>query len=109
METLTSDLVDYSKNGTSYNNNSTLYNGKHNTTANAKGEKKWLNNVKNLLSGTVGGAAQTIVGHPLDTVKVRLQTTQGVYSSMVDCFRKTIEMEGFVGNVIIKSFIYEEN
>jgi len=29
--------------------------------------------IKDILSGTVGGVAQVIVGHPLDTVKVRMQ------------------------------------
>ncbi|CAM9474788.1 unnamed protein product, partial [Hapterophycus canaliculatus] len=39
-------------------------------------------------------------GHPLDTVKVRLQTqskTNPEFSGMMDCFRKTMAREGFKG------------
>lgn len=54
-------------------------------------------------AGTFGGIAQTIAGHPLDTVKVRLQTQVTVpgqlpqFAGMVDCFRKTVKGEGFFG------------
>ena len=40
------------------------------------------------------------VGHPFDTLKVRLQTqdmARPMYSGMVDCARKTIQGEGFGG------------
>lgn len=36
------------------------------------------------------------VGHPLDTVKVRLQTSNE-YSGMMDCFKKTIAKDGPTG------------
>jgi len=37
-------------------------------------------------------------GHPLDTVKVRLQTqTSNVYSGAIDCLTKTVKDEGFKG------------
>jgi len=52
---------------------------------------------KDLVAGTVGGVALVLVGHPLDTLKVRLQTqsvTNPVYSGMVDCAKKTIAGEG---------------
>ncbi|ORX62384.1 mitochondrial carrier [Hesseltinella vesiculosa] len=51
-------------------------------------------------SGTVGGILQVLVGQPFDTIKVRLQTqsvTNPIYSSMMDCVRKTKEKEGFKG------------
>ena len=41
-----------------------------------------------------------VVGHPFDTLKVRLQTQSAsnpLYSGMVDCARKTIKSEGFTG------------
>jgi solute carrier family 25 carnitine/acylcarnitine transporter 20/29 len=56
--------------------------------------------VKDLIAGTVGGIALVIVGHPLDTLKVRLQTQSSVnplYSGMVDCLKKTIAQEGLGG------------
>eukprot|EP00698_Gefionella_okellyi_P007425 TRINITY_DN1810_c0_g1_i2.p1 TRINITY_DN1810_c0_g1~~TRINITY_DN1810_c0_g1_i2.p1 ORF type:complete len:316 (+),score=43.58 TRINITY_DN1810_c0_g1_i2:76-948(+) len=52
------------------------------------------------IAGCVGGLAQVVSGHPLDTVKVRLQTqsaTNPQYSGMVDCIRKTVRSEGFLG------------
>jgi len=57
--------------------------------------------VKDILSGTVGGFAQVAVGHPLDTVKTRMQM-QGqpgaeVYSGMMDCCKKMFQREGFSG------------
>ncbi|OAY77129.1 Mitochondrial carnitine/acylcarnitine carrier-like protein [Ananas comosus] len=36
--------------------------------------KKMANIAKDLTAGTVGGAAQLIVGHPFDTIKVKLQS-----------------------------------
>jgi len=47
--------------------------------------------------------AQVVAGHPLDTVKVRLQTQIIVpgqppeYAGMIDCFRKTFAREGLSG------------
>ncbi|CAK0828104.1 unnamed protein product [Prorocentrum cordatum] len=54
---------------------------------------------KAVLSATGGGIAVTVVGHPLDTLKVLLQT-QGqpkVYSSLLDCTRKTYHRHGVLG------------
>jgi len=59
--------------------------------------------VKDILSGTMGGIAQTIAGHPLDTVKVRLATQVRIpgqklmYSGMIDCLTKTFKEEGAKG------------
>eukprot|EP00045_Choanoeca_perplexa_P021939 m.7878 g.7878 ORF g.7878 m.7878 type:complete len:296 (-) comp8962_c0_seq1:4-891(-) len=52
-----------------------------------------------LAGGTVGGVMQVIVGHPLDTVKIRLQSEQGgkYYNGSWDCLTKTIRQEGFRG------------
>jgi len=51
----------------------------------------------------MGGVAQVFAGHPLDTVKVRLQTQQVIpgqapqFNGMVDCFSKTFKNEGIRG------------
>lgn len=55
---------------------------------------------KDIVAGCARGIAQVCVGHPLDTIKVRLQT-QGpgsmAYSGVTDCFKKTLAAEGFFG------------
>ncbi|KAF5805214.1 putative mitochondrial carrier domain superfamily [Helianthus annuus] len=56
---------------------------------------------KDLTAGTIGGAAQLIVGHPFDTIKVKLQS-QPVpppgqlprYSGAIDAVKQTIAAEG---------------
>lgn len=53
--------------------------------------------IKDIVAGSVGGVAQVLSGHPLDTVKVRLQTQAGVYKGTVDCLTRTIKEEGFAG------------
>ncbi|CAG8490285.1 3295_t:CDS:2 [Cetraspora pellucida] len=57
--------------------------------------------IKECFSGTVSGITQVLVGQPFNTVKVRLQTQPApkpgqplLYSSMLDCVRKTSK-EGF--------------
>ncbi|XP_051927508.1 solute carrier family 25 member 48 isoform X1 [Hippocampus zosterae] len=40
--------------------------------------------VDDFLAGWVGGASSVVVGHPLDTVKTRLQAGNG-YKNMIDC------------------------
>lgn len=59
---------------------------------------------KDIASGTFGGFAQVAVGHPLDTMKVRLQTQRPdpvtgkmPFDGMVDCARKTFAGEGVAG------------
>lgn len=34
------------------------------------------------------------LGHPLDTIKVRLQTQKGLYTGAIDCFVKMVKTEG---------------
>ncbi|XP_051519390.1 solute carrier family 25 member 45 [Myxocyprinus asiaticus] len=48
------------------------------------------------IAGWISGAVGLVFGHPLDTVKVRLQT-QSVYSGILDCVVKTYTHEGFHG------------
>lgn len=56
---------------------------------------------KDLTAGTVGGVAQLIVGHPFDTIKVKLQSQPPplsgqppMYFGATDAVRKTIAAEG---------------
>jgi len=49
-------------------------------------------------AGTVGGIGAVLVGHPLDTIKVRLQTSRtGGEMSMLSCARMTMREEGIRG------------
>lgn len=59
---------------------------------------------KYFLSGGFGGVCTVLAGHPMDTIKVRLQTMPlpqagqvALYGGTWDCFRKTIQKEGFRG------------
>ncbi|KAK9720083.1 hypothetical protein K7432_004345 [Basidiobolus ranarum] len=55
---------------------------------------------KSFLAGTFGGCAGLIVGHPLDTVKVRLQSQTKahlVYRGTAHCFTSIIKYEGVKG------------
>jgi len=45
------------------------------------------------IAGSVAGAAGLVVGHPFDTVKVRLQTSQ-TYTGVTHCVRKIVVEEG---------------
>ncbi|MDP2437091.1 MAG: MC/SLC25 family protein [archaeon] len=64
-----------------------------------------LHVVQDLTAGTFGGVLQVIAGHPLDTVKVRLQTqaaalpsgSSPVYSGMMHCIRSMWKDEGLRG------------
>ncbi|KAI9097242.1 mitochondrial carrier domain-containing protein [Phlyctochytrium arcticum] len=52
--------------------------------------------LKDLIAGTAGGWAQVVVGHPFDTLKVRLQTQgpQHQYANALDCLKQTVRNEG---------------
>ncbi|KAJ3375085.1 hypothetical protein GGF31_005807 [Allomyces arbusculus] len=52
--------------------------------------------LKSFLSGGFGGICLVAAGHPLDLIKVRLQTSNQ-YKGMVDCARQTIAKEGVRG------------
>jgi solute carrier family 25 carnitine/acylcarnitine transporter 20/29 len=55
------------------------------------------------LAGGFGGACLVLVGHPLDTIKVRIQTMvvepgkEAPYKGTVDCAKKIIAKEGPLG------------
>jgi len=51
--------------------------------------------LRSLAAGGFGGVCAVVVGHPFDLVKVRMQTAEkGVYSSAVDCLRKSLARDG---------------
>lgn len=57
--------------------------------------------IKHSIAGTVGGLLSVTLGHPLDTVKVRLQTTtilasnqNAKFNGTLDCIRQTVRREG---------------
>lgn len=59
---------------------------------------------KDLTAGTVGGVAQLVVGHPFDTIKVKLQSQPTPlpgqlpkYSGAIDAVRQTLAAEGAGG------------
>lgn len=55
---------------------------------------------KEFVAGGFGGMCCVASGHPLDTIKVRLQTqskTNPMYSGTWDCAMKTVKAEGFKG------------
>lgn len=60
--------------------------------------------IKYFLSGGFGGVCTVVAGHPLDTIKVRLQTMPipalneaPLYSGTWDCAKKTVTKEGLRG------------
>ncbi|KAH9918817.1 mitochondrial carrier [Fomitopsis serialis] len=55
-----------------------------------------LQTVNELLAGSVGGAAQVLVGQPLDTVKTRAQIApKGMFKGPMDILAQTVRKEGF--------------
>ncbi|TRY97354.1 hypothetical protein DNTS_031695 [Danionella cerebrum] len=67
-------------------------------------QQQTISPVKNFIAGGLGGVCLVSVGHPLDTVKVRLQTQpkplpgrSPLYAGTFDCFRKTLAREGMRG------------
>jgi len=50
---------------------------------------------KDFIAGGVGGSCLVVVGHPFDTIKVRIQTSStGTYKGVVDCATKTMAEGG---------------
>ncbi|KAL4244991.1 mitochondrial carrier family protein [Abortiporus biennis] len=57
-----------------------------------------LRTVNELLAGSVGGAAQVLVGQPLDTIKTRAQIApHGMFKGPTDILVQTVRKEGFLG------------
>lgn len=66
--------------------------------------KKKISPTKDFIAGGFGGFCTVVSGHPLDTIKVRLQTMPRpapgelpLYAGTFDCARKTVVREGFKG------------
>lgn len=64
---------------------------------NSKMTENKISPIKYFLSGGFGGICTVIAGHPLDTIKVRLQTmplptagAEPLYKGTYDCARKTV-------------------
>eukprot|EP00040_Diaphanoeca_grandis_P029430 m.172466 g.172466 ORF g.172466 m.172466 type:complete len:290 (+) comp31685_c11_seq1:98-967(+) len=57
-----------------------------------------LQSFKDFLAGGAGGASLVVVGHPLDTAKVKLQTAaHGQYKGTFDVLSRTFQAEGVTG------------
>ena len=50
---------------------------------------------KNLVCGGIAGTTACIIGHPLDLIKIRLQTEPKLYSSAYSCFLLTVRNGGY--------------
>ena len=46
------------------------------------------------IAGSTGGVANVLVGQPLDTIKVKMQTHPSLYRSAYSCFKKTLTADG---------------
>ncbi|RHZ77415.1 hypothetical protein Glove_180g82 [Diversispora epigaea] len=55
------------------------------------------NRLIGFLAGVASGVTKLIVGHPFDTIKVRMQTSEINirFDGTISCLRQTIRMEGF--------------
>ncbi|KAG6623340.1 Mitochondrial Carrier (MC) Family [Phytophthora cinnamomi] len=58
---------------------------------------EWLDIAKDLNAGTIGGVAGIVAGHPLDTVKVQLQTSREAGAGVVRTLRRVVSSEGAAG------------
>jgi solute carrier family 25 (mitochondrial carnitine/acylcarnitine transporter), member 20/29 len=59
-------------------------------------QSKFVQVANEFVAGSVGGMFGVSVGHPLDTIRVRLQTqsrTNPEFSSFFDCLKKTMKKE----------------
>ncbi|KAJ2904230.1 carrier YMC1 mitochondrial [Zalerion maritima] len=62
------------------------------------GTKKNKKNYKGFVAGVFSGITKLSVGHPFDTIKVRLQTTTSDrFSGPLSCLLQTLRHEGFHG------------
>ncbi|KAL4096374.1 hypothetical protein PRIC1_009734 [Phytophthora ramorum] len=58
---------------------------------------EWLDIAKDLNAGTIGGVAGIVAGHPLDTVKVQLQTSREASAGVLRTLRRVVGSEGTAG------------
>ncbi|KAK1943401.1 Mitochondrial basic amino acids transporter [Phytophthora citrophthora] len=57
----------------------------------------WLDVARDLNAGTIGGVAGIIAGHPLDTIKVQLQTSSEAGVGVLRTLRRVTSSEGAAG------------
>lgn len=69
-----------------------------------KKQTRSTSGIKNFLAGGFGGICCVVSGHPLDTIKVRLQTMpqpepgqKPMFTGTLDCALKTVRKEGILG------------
>jgi len=56
----------------------------------------YISTVNDLVAGSVAGAAQVLVGQPLDTIKTRAQIApKGMFKGPMDILAQTVRKEGF--------------
>ncbi len=54
--------------------------------------------IKGFVGGTVSGLTKLLVGHPFDTIKVRMQCSPfGTYTGPLDCFLQLARRESLLG------------
>ncbi|KAG3236417.1 hypothetical protein PI124_g18577 [Phytophthora idaei] len=58
---------------------------------------EWLDIAKDLNAGTIGGVAGIVAGHPLDTVKVQLQTSREASAGVLRTLHRVVGSEGAAG------------
>jgi hypothetical protein len=60
-----------------------------------------------IINGVAGGSLNAIVGHPFDTIRVRMQCVNSSYSSSRECVKTTIKTEGVraLFNGMVPSFL----
>lgn len=64
----------------------------------AKEKPAEVKNYKGFVAGVFSGIAKLSVGHPFDTIKVRLQTTDSArFSGPLQCLLQTVRNEGLAG------------
>lgn len=49
-----------------------------------------------LIAGSLGGTATVLVGQPLDTIKVKMQTSPQLYPSALRCLTSTFKSDGII-------------
>ncbi|KAH9220927.1 mitochondrial carrier domain-containing protein [Leptodontidium sp. 2 PMI_412] len=61
-------------------------------------KEKSQSNYKGFVAGVFSGVAKLTVGHPFDTIKVRLQTSDSTrFSGPLQCLLQTVQKEGVAG------------
>ncbi|KAF6013636.1 hypothetical protein HII12_001617 [Brettanomyces bruxellensis] len=60
-------------------------------------DKKPVPRYAGFIAGVFSGVMKNTVGHPFDSVKVRMQTSEGRFKGPLDCTLKTLKNEGVYG------------